>query len=148
MTTYRSDIIGTLHPPTTASQAGLLITSKGVASLNASHAASDLVQLCKLPAGHVPIDFQLEVEALDGGSAIKLDVGVLNSGGSDLVSSTNLISSDTTAQSGGTVRADQLNGLGLTESDSDRIIAAKITSAASTATSGFMRGKLTYCDNP
>lgn len=150
MSTYKSDICEypSLRPATTSSQAGVLLVSVGAAALDTSLAGNDIVQLCKLPQGHEPVDFQLESEALDDASAITISVGVLNADGDDLVASTNFITDDTVAQAGGVKRADVMKGLGLDKSDSDRIIAAKITTVAGTPAAGTIRGKLTYCENP
>ncbi len=150
MATYESDIMGALHPATTASQAGIQMVSKGEAVLDGDQANGDLIKLCKLPANHVPHDFLLETDALEDGAGFTVSVGVLNEAGDDLVASTNFITDDTTVQNGGVKRADVRDGLGLTESDSERIIAAKITSSAGgTANSdAAIGGKLTYYQNP
>jgi hypothetical protein len=147
MPVFNSDISGFLYPPATSSQAGVVLASIAEASLPDSLAGNDLVKLNKLPAGHRPLDFQLEAESLDDGSGITISVGVLNADGDDLVASTNFITDDTVAQAGGVKRADVLAGLGLAESTEDRVIAAKITTAAGTAAAGALRGKLLYAEN-
>lgn len=150
MTMYKSDIceFDSLRPAVTSSQAGVLLASIGAVLMDAAHGVGDLIQLCKLPRGHQPVDFQLECDPLDDGTAITLSVGVLNATGDDLVAGTNLLTDDTTAQSGGVARADKIAGLGLSPSDENRVIAAKITTAAGTPASGTIRGKLAYCENP
>jgi hypothetical protein len=149
MATYKSDICEypSLRPAATSSQAGVLLASVGAASLDTNLAANDIIQLCKLPAGHEPVDFQLEADALDDGSGITLSVGILNADGDDLVASTNFLADDTVAQAGGVARADVIDGLGLAPG-ADRIVAAKVTTVAATPAAGTLRGKLTYCENP
>lgn len=149
MATYYSDICEnpSLRPAATSSQAGVLLASVGAASLDDSLASGDIVQLCKLPEGHEPVDFQLEAGALDGGSGLTLSVGVLNADGTDLVADTNFLTDSNVGQGGGVARADVANGLGLSPGG-DEIIAAKVTTVAGTPQSGMLRGKLTYCENP
>jgi hypothetical protein len=149
MATYKSDICEypSLRPAATSSQAGVLLASVGAASLDTNLASGDIVQLCKLPEGHEPVDFQLESSALDDGAGITLSVGVLNADGDDLVANTNFLTDDTTAQTGGVARADVIDGLGLA-AGGDRIIAAKVTTVAATPAAGTLRGKLVYCENP
>ncbi len=156
MTVYESDIMGILNPPVTASQAGVQLVSKGEAVLDGSQSSSDLVKLCKLPAFHEPHDFILETEAIETGSGVTASVGVLNSDETDLVKNassamvTNFISDTSVVQGGGVKRADNLDGLGLTPANYDRVIAAKFTSAVASSanSSAAMRGKLTYYQNP
>ena len=147
MPVFKSDISGFLYPPATSSQAGVVLSNIAEASLPDTLAGGDLVKLNKLPAKHRPLDFQLEADSLDGGSAITISVGVLNAAEDDLVASTNFITDDTVAQAGGLKRADVLDGLGLAESDEDRVIAAKITTVAGTPAAGTLRGKLLYAEN-
>ena len=147
MTVFNSDITGVLHPAATASQAGVVLSNIAEANLPTTLAATDIVKLNKLPAGHRPVDFQVETEILDSGAGIAISFGVLNAAGDDLVANTNFLTDDTTAQTGGVARADVIDGLGLAESDSDRIIAAKVTTVAGTAVAGALRSKLLYCEN-
>ena len=147
MTVHNSDITGVLFPPATSSQAGVVLSNIAEASLPDSLSQGDLVKLNKLPAGHRPLDFILESESLDDGTAITISVGVLNAAEDDLVASTSFLTDSTVAQAGGVARADVLAGLGLSESDEDRVIAAKITTAAGTAAAGALRGKLLYAEN-
>ncbi len=150
MTVHDSNIMGVLNPPTTASQAGLQVASIGeTKTLTASNLASgDLLKLCKLPARHQPLDFILEAENLDDGTVNTITVGVLNADETDLVSGTEFIVDSAVAQGGGIARADVLDGMGLSESNDERIIAAKITTAPGTPVDGAVRGKLLYCANP
>lgn len=150
MTVHDSDIMGVLNPPTTASQAGLQIASVGETPTltGADLASGDLLKLCKLPGRHLPLDFILEAESLDSGAGVTISVGVLNADETDLVAGTEFIVDSTVAQGGGIARAAQLAGMGLSESNDERIIAAKITTAPGTPVDGAVRGKLFYCANP
>jgi hypothetical protein len=147
MTVFDSDITGVLHPAPTSSQAGVVLSSIAEASLPDTLAGNDIVRLNTLPAGHRPLDFMLEAEALDGGSGITVSIGILNADGTDLVASTNFITNDTVAQSGGLKRADVLDGLGLAESDSDRELAMKVTTGPGSGAAGTVRAKFFYTEN-
>jgi len=150
MATFKSDILNVtdLHAPVTASQAGVVVASVGSASVTMDLAINDIVQLCQLPKGHIPVDLQLETSDLDSATSITISVGVLNSDEDDLVASTNFITADDVAQAGGVIRANVVAGLGLTTSTDDRIIAAKIVAAAGTPVAGTIQCKLFYTENP
>lgn len=148
MTIY-SDAMGVLNPAVTASQAGLQVASVGetntISGGNLSN--GELIHLNKLPARHRPLDFMLEAESLDAGSGLTLTVGVVNADGTDLVAGTEFLVDSTVGQGGGLARANNLNGLGLAESNDERIIAAKVTTIAGSGADGAVRGKLLYAAN-
>lgn len=152
MAIFRSDKCETddLQPAVTSSQAGVVLEAIGTAVVTDDLAKDDVIYLCKLPAGHQPVDFQLEATDLDTNAAptITLSVGVLDAAGTGLVTNTHFLTDSDVAQAGGIVRADVLDGLGLLPATADRIIAIQITTVAATKAAGTIRGKLAYCENP
>lgn len=151
MALYKSNVTKypSLNPSVTTSEAGKLHGSFGVAEIDTSIDANDIVLLCNLPANHEPFDFILSTDSLDDGTAITVSVGIVNADQDDLVASTKFIDSDTVAQAGGTVRASVVGeGLALAPSDSDRYVGLKVETAAGTAAAGKVYGKLIYCQNP
>ncbi len=150
LSVYKSDMaaLPSLYPAVNATSAGDVKVSIGVAAIDDQLAADDLIVLCKLPAFHVPVDFVLESTDLDENTGIVLSVGLLNADENDLVATIRFIHEDNVARAGGVKRADQLNGLGLAEAATDRWIAVKVNTVASTKKAGTVRGKLYYATNP
>ena len=120
----------------TGSRAGEVLADEGLVTLLKADLETDnqLGEFVILPAGHVPVD--LIIFAGDGstGADIVFDVGVLNGDGDDLEANQNFITGSTAAQAGGVARAAVAGGLQLTASTSDRVIAMKITTPATTGT--------------
>lgn len=133
-----------LQPPITGGQAGVVVCNEGEVSLPNTLAANDIVQLAILPAGHKPVDAILEADDLDTNAnpTITVSIGVINSGGTDLVADTNFLTDSTVAQAGGVARAAVLKGLQLAATGSVRIVGAKITTVAATKAAGKLRLKL------
>ena len=134
-------------PPITASQAGQIVHDYGEVEVPNTLAANDLILLCNLPADHEPVDFALLADDLDTDAtpAITLTVGILNANGDDLLADTNFLTTSNVAQAGGVARADQMAGLALASSNADRVVAAKVITAADVAAVGTVRGHMQYC---
>ncbi len=153
MALFKSDVCEypSLHPPVTASQAGVVFASVGTAAVTTSLAAGDIVLLNRLPAFHQPLDFILETTDLDshGTPTIAVTVGIANAAMNDLVADTDFITTATTAQTGGILRADVISkGMALAPSTAERYVALKVTTVAETPAAGTIRGKLLYHENP
>jgi hypothetical protein len=88
---------------------------------------NNLLGLCVLPAGCVPIDFILIEDALDTGTALVQDVGVLNALETGLTASTNFLTSTTVGQAGGSARAEAIPDALMVPDAADRIIAVQTT---------------------
>ncbi len=143
MATFKAASV--LQPSIACYEAGEIVAAVGEYEVPATLAQNDLVWLCHLPAGNAPVDFMLQADDLDnGGTAITITVGVLNAAGDGLVASTDFITASTVGQAGGVVRAANVFGLQLAASDTDRIIAAKIVTAATTPQAGTIKGVLFY----
>lgn len=132
--------------PITCSQAGQVLASIGVYEVPATLAANDIVALCHLPAEHEPVDFILEADDLDANAApaITLTAAVLNAGKTDVVASTDFLTSSTVGQAGGVARADKVLGLQLAASNTDRIIGVKVGVVGATPAAGTIKGTLLY----
>ena len=135
-----------LKTPITIEQAGQMVASVGTVEAPDTLAANDIVALCHLPAEHEVVDFMLQADDLDTGEtpAITVSVGVLNADMTDLVASTNLLTTSTVAQAGGVARAAVVAGLQLSASSANRVVGAKIVAAADTAATGTLKGVLFY----
>lgn len=131
------------RPAVAPQEAGAVYVNDGEADVPANGLASgDLIALCVLPPLCVPVDFTLVAGDLDGATALVLAVGVLNDSQTDLAANTNLITGSTVGQAGGIARA---TALPLTyDASANRIIAAKVTTAATTGQAAKLRGILTY----
>lgn len=142
MATLKDAKIAANQPAKTSAQAGQIVVNSGSYECPDPLAVNTLIALAVLPAQHVPVDVILEADALDTGSAMRVSVGVLNSDEDDLVASTNFITVSAIASTGGVARADTVAGLQLAASDSDRVIAVKVTTAATTEAEGTLKLKV------
>lgn len=116
------------------------------------HANGDLIQFCRLPAGHVPVDFILYADDLDsnGAPTITISVGVLNAAGTDLSTDAAdggalwLVNSNI-AQASGMARP-TTNAFLKVAADhaNDRTVAAKITAGPATGQAGSLKLVMLY----
>ena len=140
MATYTAASATVQFPPATASVAGDVKAVRGEITVDTALALNDVVNVCKLPAQHVPVDFIADSDDHDSGGspAIVLKVGI----GSDddaLISSTNI------AQAGGVARMDAVAGLRMAPSDTDRYVFFTVSTGPATgATGGKLGGTLLY----
>lgn len=120
------------RPAVTSSSSGLSV-NEGRYTLLAALVINDLIQLCKLPANHVPVDFVLDSDDLDsdGSPAIVIDVGIKDSVGatSDIDA---LIDGSTVAQAGGVARMDAIAARRIAPVNYDRIVEVKVITAPAT----------------
>lgn len=142
MPTFKSSSVQKV--PITLSQAGQIVAAVGEVEAPDSLAADDIVALCHLPAGHEPIDFMLQSDDLDDGTGISMTAAVLNADMTDVLASTDFITTSTIGRTGGVARANQLAGLQLAASDADRVVGVKIAAAATTPQAGTIKGVLLY----
>ncbi len=104
--------------------------------------ASDLIGLCILPPGCIPVDCHVLFGDLDAGITLEMDVGILNAAKTDLVPTSLLIDGSTTGQAGGLARMDDhecafnpetwLAEATCPEIHEEKIVAAKVITAATT----------------
>jgi len=127
------------RPSVSVTGAGQLTQNSGVYALAAALILADTIGLCKLPAGHVPVDFILDSDDLDtdGTPAMVVDVGVI---GGDVDA---LIDGSAVCQAGGLARMDAIAGRRLAPSNVDRVIGVTVVTAPATgATTGTIQGTL------
>jgi hypothetical protein len=112
---------------------------------------NDIGPVAILPAGCVPVDVYVDGTDMDTSTAALIfDVGVLESGGSDLSTASGngggKWGSTTAANTAFSQRmAHSLNAInGVTKSNSDRMIALKVATAPTTAASGTVGVTLVY----
>lgn len=136
MADYKSEAAESRRPSVTVTGAGQATINHGVFTVATALALNDTVALCKLPAGHIPVDFVMDVDDLDtdGTPAIVVDVGVI---GGDVDA---LISGSTVGQAGGVARMDQVAGRRLTPSDSDQLVGITVTTAPATGATSVQLG--------
>lgn len=146
MPTFTSDRLQQGRPAISPHSAGEVYASQGAVVIPNTHALNDIVKLCPLPAGCLPVDFKLALEELDSNASdtLTFSVGILNAAGDDLVSGTEFISA-------GQSDADALHVpnspnwlLNIDVSESDRVVAMKIMANAATKAEGKAVGVLQY----
>ena len=146
MATFSSDICSRNITPATSAGAGVVVNQAGTVSIPNTHAANDIIKLCKLPKFCLVRDFKLALEELDSNATDTLtyDVGILNSDGDGIVTGTKLISAAVSD-------ADYVQTMNVPDGiinigadDEDRIIAMKITTVAATKAAGTAVGLLSY----
>jgi len=136
MTDYVSDAAGN-RPSATVTGFGQLTVNRGTFTVATALANADTVALCKLPAGHIPVDFILDMDDVDDATGIVIDVGVL---GTD---SDAFIAASTVGQAGGLARMDERAGLRLAPTDADRLVGITVTTGPGTgSTGGVITGTL------
>ncbi len=101
----------------------------------------DIIKLCKLPAGCIPIDARLELDDVDSGAgAIVVDLALMELGDNDVVADSELIQGSTIGQAGGVARMDKLTAARravLQQSvERQRYVVAKVTTGPSTGQAG------------
>ncbi|OQY12395.1 MAG: hypothetical protein B6I31_03215 [Desulfobacteraceae bacterium 4572_19] len=145
MAVFESNKFTGHQPVTPPHSAGEQYLSDAVADVPATHVVGDIIKLCVLPFGCRPTDFTLVSESLDSGTAIRVSVGRLNDAGDDLVADTEFITTGNLG-SDALIRATLPKGFLniLPEEFTDQTIAIKITTGASGAIAGKVRGILSY----
>jgi len=152
---YTSDAITNkgISPPPTPHSAGEVHCVPFSVTLDDSLADNDMIGLAPLPPDCIPIEIDYTVSDLDEGTAIVHSVGILNEDKDDLVASSDLVSDSTAGQSAATQRRNSIEifapATWLAETDcpekwEEKIVAAKITEPATTATAGTMKGVLYF----
>jgi hypothetical protein len=105
---------------------------------------NNIIEMGPLPAGCEFVDAILDTDDLDTGTAIKLDVGIMNgdfgalkdSSGNARTCGAEILAAVTTAQAGGVVRPTLATAFRIARSDVDRGIGLKINTAPGTAAAG------------
>lgn len=133
------------RPANTVTGIGQVTLNQGDYALAAALAVNDTVELCKLPAQHIPVDFVLDTDDLDtGGSpAIVVEVGLYDLDQTTVVDRDAFILSSTVGQAGGMARMDNRAGFRIAPADVDRLVVLTVTTGPATgATTGTIKGML------
>jgi len=125
------------------------VDKRDVVAPTAAPTANDTQELCVLPAGTVPVDFQLFVPDLDTGATVTFSLGFLNTGKTDLSTAAAegaavLASAQTTAQGGGQLRNVAEALFKVTPVAYDRYFAVKYTGTFAGWQAGTFRAALSY----
>lgn len=144
MSEFEAANFGEAVPPQSA---GEVYIADGVVTLPDTLAADDIIKFGHLPADCLPVDLVVHTEELDSNATdtLRITIGLLNDAGDDIVSGSELLVG-AQAEAVKTIRANGGTGfLGITrDKTKDRILAAKVTTAAATAASGKLRAIMTY----
>lgn len=145
---YESDAVGKYQMPASPHSAGEIHVSTGRVALDASVAASDMIGICMLPKGCIPVDLTIKSEDLDTHATptIAISIGISKVAKSDLAASTTIIATSAVGTTGGIDKPDATDVVlqGLRAKNRDRIIAGKVTAAGTTKAAGELMGELFY----
>ena len=139
-----------VNPPASIHSAGEVHVSEGKYDLAAALVVDDIVKLCKIPAGCIPIDARLEMDELDSGAdALVGSLALMEPGGADIIADSELILANTLGQAAGVARMDNLDTarrLVLEVAvDNQRFLVYKVTTAPGTgATSGRIKASILF----
>lgn len=122
---------------------------RDVAAPTVAPTANDTQELAVLPAGHVPVNYLVNVPDLDTGTTVTFSLGFLNAGKTDLSTAAAeggavLASAKTTAQGSGVLVPEALALLAVQPVDYDRYFAVKYTGTFAGWQTGTWRVALQY----
>lgn len=140
---YESDTVGAKNPAASPHSAGEVHVNTGRVAVDVALATDDIVGLCVLPAGCIPTDFVLKLEAI-ADAAQELSVGLANADKTDI---TNVLITDSVVGIGGGivhVDATDLDLQAMRALTTDRYIALKVVTEATNAIAGEIMGELYY----
>ena len=155
MSTKQSSICSGAAPAAQPMGQETIIQPVSVAIGTADLTLNDMVEMWVLPAGCVPVGYELDATDMDTGTpAIAFDFGILNDAG-DAISTAaadggdEWIDNSTLAQAGGivlhTASAAASRVLATVQAvDYDRKVGVKIMTAPATAAAGTFSGRLAY----
>lgn len=137
MADYKSDAAENRRPSITVTGVGQATVNSGIYTVATALAATDTVALCKLPAGHVPVDFILDSDDLDtnGTPTITLKAGLIGTADNGA-----FFAADTVGQTGGVKRLDLAAGRRIAATDADRLIGVTVVAGAATGATSVKIG--------
>jgi hypothetical protein len=107
-------------------------------------ASADILEAMELPEDHVPVDFMVDADDLDGGAGLTLSVGVLNADKDDLSTAAAdggavWMVDSTVGQAGGLVRPTTKTVTRVAPSSTTRrMLGLKVTTVAATEVAGVV----------
>lgn len=130
MSEYKADAAEDRRPSVTVTGAGQSTINQGKYTTTAALVAADTIALCKLPAGHVPVDLIVDTDDLDtnGTPTLTMKAGLI--GGVDMIATSTL------GQSAGMARMDDSAGRRIAPTDADRLIGLTVVANAATGVVG------------
>lgn len=136
-------------PAATSGTAGTVVTERYEFDAPATLALNNVIEIGCLPARTRVTDMVLIVDDLDGGTAISLDVGLMEGeyGVQDFAGRAcgdEFFSADTTARTGGVVRMTRAAGFRVAAANQDRGIGVKVRAAATTPAAGKITLLVSY----
>ena len=137
-----------VNPVLSIHSAGEVHVAEGKYDTLGSEVLDDIIKLHKIPANCIPIDCRLECDDLDSGAGIVVDLALMELGGSDVITNSELIKDATIGQGGGVVRMDALTSArrAVLEAsvEKQRFVALKITTAAAGMQVGRIKSSVLY----
>lgn len=139
------------NPVPSIHSAGEVHVSEGKYDLAAALALDNIVKLCKIPPGCIPIDARLEMDDVDTHATPTIvgSLALLETGGADILENSELIKASDLGQAGGVARMDKLDtarrAVLEVSVDRERFVAFKVTTAPATgATSGRIKASVLF----
>lgn len=140
MATYETTQVASSRPPATSTSAGQAVFTYGQFTVATALALNDVIRLCQLPPGHVPVDFILDTDDLDTNGTPTI---VVKAGIEGLGSANQFLNASTVGQAGGVARADQIGFSRIAPTETKRNVIITVTTGPATgATSVTLRGTL------
>ena len=129
------------HPPVTPSGAHDVVAVTATYVTEAALEKDDVIEMIELPPGCVPVDVILDVEDLDSGTSLTLDVGIMAGDVGDTniakrATGDEFIAASTAGQAGGVARAAVGGFTRIAPSDKSRSIGVKAKAAPAGAGDG------------
>ena len=141
MATLQSDAVKAARPSITPDGSGEVYSVRGKVDLAAALALNDVIELVKLPAGCVPVDFTSDIDDLDSNATPTLAMSIGFTAGTVA----EFRAAGALGQSAGLVRMDSVLAPRVAPTEADRAVGMKVTTAPATgATSGTIGFTLFY----
>lgn len=144
MATQLSNLVKSGYTPI-ADGAGELLAQRAVFPITAAVPLNDVLDMCILPADHVPVDLFVDIDDLDSAAAGLYDVGFITGVPGDIVSVRTCgaeFLSGANVQAALVARANVATGFRQTARPVDRSIGIKVATAPATPIVGSLAGLL------
>lgn len=138
-----------VYPVPSIHSAGEVHVVEGKYDTLGSEVVDDIIKMHKIPAGSIPIDCRLELDELDSGAdALVVSLALMEMGGSDIVTDSELIKETVLGQAGGVARMDALTAArrAVLEASVEvqRYVVFKVTTVAGTAAIGRIKSSVLF----
>lgn len=147
-TVYTGTQAGYVNPAPSPHSAGEVYIAEGKYDASANIVVDDIIKLTKLPARCIVSDCRLELDDLDTGAAMVVELALMEEGATDVLASSQMILASTLGQTGGVARMDKLTtairAVLEAASDSQRFVALKVTTAPGTTQAGRIKASVLF----